>query len=156
MDTFSEWFADYENWCWLIAGVVLMTSELFVPGVFVIWIGIAAFLTGVILSIFPEITASYQLLTFTGLSVVSVFFGWYVYGQLIAKAPKKEYVDLNGGAQSFVGNEYSLISDMVDGRGKVRVGDTVWLAQAKENLPAGTLVIVEKADGIVLHVKKKE
>ena len=51
-------------WGWFIAGILMMTAELFIPGVFIVWIGIGALLTGVVAAFFPDISVSYQLLFF--------------------------------------------------------------------------------------------
>lgn len=152
---FGEIEAGFSFWSWLIFGVILMAIELFMPGVFVVWIGLAAVISGIIFSIFTDLTLSYQLLTFAILSIICVILGWYIYGQVLTKSSRKDYQTLNNGAESFIGNEYTLTEDVDDGRSKVKVGDTVWLAQAPDGLKKGTKVIVESVDGIVLKVKEK-
>lgn len=152
---FSEIEAGFSFWSWLIFGVILMAIELFMPGVFVVWIGLAAVISGIIFSIFTDLTLSYQLLTFAILSFICVVLGWYVYGQVLTKSGRKDYKTLNNGAESFIGNEYSLLEDVVNGRSKAKVGDTVWLVQAPDGLKQGAKVIVESVDGVVLKVKKK-
>ena len=149
-----ELIMEYCMWFWLIMGVLLMIAELFVPGVFVIWLGLAAVLNGILLS-FIDMRFSFQLLSFAGFSIVCVLLGWYVYGQVMIHSSKKEYSSLNNGAEAFIGKEYLLTEDVVNGRSKVRVGDTVWLAQAPNGLKAGTPVVVEKVDGVLLFVKEK-
>ena len=156
MNFINETFPEYAKWAWLIAGTLLMMVEVFVPGVFVVWLGLAAVLTGITLSIFSDITVSYQLLTFSILSVICVFIGWYVYGKVLVKSSNREYSDLNNGAQSFVGKEYSVLEDSTNGRSRVKIGDTVWLVESKDELKEGDAVIIESVDGIVLHVKKKK
>ena len=152
---FGEIEAGVSFWSWLIFGVILMAIELFMPGVFVVWIGLAAVISGIIFSIFTDLTLSYQLLTFAILSIICVILGWYIYGQVLTKSSRKDYQTLNNGAESFIGNEYSLLEDVVNGRSKAKVGDTVWLVQAPDGLKQGAKVIVESVDGVVLKVKKK-
>ena len=152
---FGEIEAGFSFWSWLIFGVILMAIELFMPGVFVVWIGLAAVISGIIFSIFTDLTLSYQLLTFAILSIICVILGWYIYGQVLTKSSRKDYQTLNNGAESFIGNEYSLLEDVVNGRSKAKVGDTVWLVQAPNGLKQGAKVIVESVDGVVLKVKKK-
>ena len=147
--------AGFSFWSWLIFGLVLMVAELFVPGVFIVWIGLASFISGIVFCVFDNLTLSYQLLVFVILSVVCVVLGWYVYGQVLTKSGRKDYKTLNNRAESLIGNEYTLIEDVVDGRSRAKVGDTVWLVQAPDGLKKGTKVIVESADGVVLQVKKK-
>ena len=153
---FGEIDTGFSFWSWLIFGLLLMVAELFVPGVFIVWIGLASFISGIIFCIFDNLSLSYQLLIFAGLSVVCVIVGWYVYGQVLTKSSRKDYKTLNNGAESFIGNEYSLLEDVFDGRSKAKVGDTVWLVQAPEGLKKGAKVVVESVDGVILHVKKKD
>ena len=152
----SEVDAGFNFWSWLIFGVILMVAELFLPGVFIVWIGLASVISGIIFCIFSDLTLSYQLLIFAILSVMSVVLGWYVYGQVLTKSSRKDYKTLNNGAQSFIGNEYTLLEDVVNNRSKVKVGDTVWLVQANDDLKQGTKVVVEGVDGVILRVKKKK
>ena len=44
----TDMFASLGTWNWLIFGVVLMALELLAPGVFLFWLGLAAFLVGVL------------------------------------------------------------------------------------------------------------
>jgi len=147
-------FTGLSFWTWLIAGVLLMVVELFLPGVFIVWIGLASVISGILFCIFSDLSLSYQLLVFAILSIICVIFGWYIYGQILKKSSKKEYSSLNNGAEAFIGNEYTLIEDVVNGRSKARVGDSVWIVHAPDGLKAGDKIIVGKVDGIVLWAKE--
>ncbi len=46
--TMTEMFSTLGTWNWLIFGVVLMALELLAPGVFLFWLGLAAFLVGLL------------------------------------------------------------------------------------------------------------
>ena len=65
--------ADY--WWWLSAGTVLMVLEIVTPGIFFMWIGIGAFVTGLIAAIFPSAAPALLGFIFAVLSVISVFSG---------------------------------------------------------------------------------
>ncbi len=154
MEVISTFFTTYIVWSWLILGLLLILAELFLPGVFVIWLGSAAILNGITLYFIPDLSFSYQLLIYSLYSVICVIIGWYVYGQVLASS-KKEYNNLNNRAESFIGKEYVLAEDVVAGRTKVKIGDSVWLASASDNLKAGDKVIVEKVESTLLYVTKK-
>ena len=47
----------------------------------------------------------------------------------------------------------SLIAPMVNGRGRVRLGDSVWTVSGADDLPAGRTVEVTGVDGTVLQVR---
>ncbi len=53
-----------DYWHWLILSVLLVILEIFSPGVFLIWMGLAAGLVGLLLLAFPELGWHYQLLGF--------------------------------------------------------------------------------------------
>lgn len=142
-------------WGWFIAGILMMTAELFIPGVFIVWIGIGALLTGVVAAFFPEISVSYQLLLFAVFSTISVFSGWFVYGKIFGGADKEKYPFLNQGAKEFIGKSYPLASAIKDGQGQVKIGDTVWPVKSDQALKTGEMVTVHRVDGIVLYVSKK-
>ena len=139
--------ADY--WWWLSAGMVLMVLEIVTPGIFFLWIGIGAFITGAIAALFP--TASPAVLggIFAILSVISVFVGRKIMG----KRQNETQITLNNRAAQYIGQIYQVYEPIVDGRGKISVGDTLWLAAAKTNIPANTAVKVTGIRGTMLEVE---
>ena len=48
-------------WHWWILGVALIVLEMFAPGTFFLWMGIASGLVGFILLLAPELGWQYQL-----------------------------------------------------------------------------------------------
>src|SRR4051794_41985228 len=58
-------------WSWVVLGLVLMGLELVAPGVFLVWLGLAAVLTGLLDA---GLGLSWQAawLTFSGLTVAAV------------------------------------------------------------------------------------
>ncbi len=139
--------ADY--WWWLSAGMVLMVLEIVTPGVFFLWIGIGAFITGGVAAAFP--TASPALLgaIFAALSVISVFVG----RKIMSKKQTPVDNELNNRGAQYIGQIYQVYEPIVDGRGKISVGDTLWLAAAKTNIEANTAVKVIGIRGTTLEVE---
>lgn len=135
------------NWNWLIAGVVLMLLETLAPGVFMLWLGIAAMIVGAV-SFF--ITASWQnqLLAFAVLSIAMVPL-WRRFGRPSTTATDKPF--LNRRTQGFIGRVLTLENPIVDGVGTVKIDDTVWRVEGPE-APAGSRVRIEQADGSRLRV----
>ena len=69
-----ELFSDLGPWNWMLLGLVLLILEILVPGVFLLWIGIAAILTGGLSLQLWELgfwTWQVQVLVFLLLSLVS-------------------------------------------------------------------------------------
>lgn len=140
--------ADY--WWWLSAGAVLMVLEIITPGIFFMWIGIGAFITGALAAVFPTAAPALLGFIFAVLSVISVFIGRKI---ILKKTDKTEDSGLNNRMAQYVGQIYQVYEPIVDGRGKISVGDTLWLASAKTDIPANTAVKVTGVRGTMLEVE---
>jgi inner membrane protein len=118
------------------------------PGVFLIWLGIAALLTGVVDWLFAP---SWQVaaLIFAALSVVAVLLGRSLYrgGDLHEGSPM-----LNRRAEALVGRVVTLDAPIVGGEGRVRVDDSSWRATGPD-MPAGARMRVSRIDGTTLVVE---
>ena len=139
--------ADY--WWWLSAGAVLMVLEIITPGIFFMWIGIGAFITGAIAALFPTAAPALLGFIFAVLSVISVFVG----KKVMLKKNGNEDTGLNNRMGQYIGQVYQVYEPIVDGRGKISVGDTLWLASCKTNIPANTAVKVTGVRGTMLEVE---
>lgn len=141
---------------WMLVGLIFVFLELFVPGVYLVWFGLSAFVMGGS-TLFIEMPLTDQLVWFAFVSAIFAVIGWRVYGRVIkdTKVPVG-YEHLNDSAAMHVGRVYPLTEDVVDGRAKVKVGDSVWLAACDAPLKAGTAVVVMGVEnGVILKVKKQ-
>jgi membrane protein implicated in regulation of membrane protease activity len=135
-------------WTWIVAGVILTGLELVAPGAFLIWLGIAALLTGLVLFLLPlgwELT----LLVFALLAVASVFVGRWVTRDKNRGSSGEPLLNRRGDA--LVGRIVVLEGPIEQGRGRVRIDDTVWRVEGPD-LPAGSRVRVDGVDGALLRV----
>jgi hypothetical protein len=66
-------------WVWIILGLALVTAEAVAPGIFLIWFGLAAILTGLADAGFG-LSWQAAVLVFAGLSVAAVLLGRAVTG----------------------------------------------------------------------------
>ena len=83
-------------------------------------------------------------------SIISVVL-WY---RLCKRRPlNREQRQLNRRGSQYIGRVYTLEQAVENGRGKVRVGDTLWLAQSDHDIPAGTKVRVTGQEGAALLVE---
>jgi hypothetical protein len=132
---------------WLSIGLVLCIAEMIVPGVFLLWLGIAALLTGLVVFLAP-IPLAAQLVVFAVLAVASVYIGrrWSASAEIPSADPL-----LNDRLARLVGEPVVVEDPIVGGRGRVRVGDSVWPATGAD-APAGTRLTVTGATGGVLQV----
>jgi len=135
---------------WWLLALVLIGAELMLPGFFMLWIGIAAAAMGLILMFLPELSFLSQAVLFVALSLVSCFAYWR-FVRPAANAPSDQ-PQLNRRAEQYVGRRFVLDTAIVNGQGKARVGDSLWLVEGPE-LPAGTAIEVIGVDGSTLKVK---
>ncbi|PYE41704.1 hypothetical protein DFI02_10937 [Rhizobium sp. PP-F2F-G20b] len=140
-------------WAWWVLGLVLLAAEIFVPGVFLVWIGMAAIVTGALALIFWNLDFfgwHVQLPLFAILSVVSVLVG----RRLLARFDQDSDAPLlNQRGRSLIGRTAILEEPIAEGRGRVRLGDTTWPVSGPD-LPTGARVRVLSADGQRLLVEE--
>ncbi|HUQ14137.1 MAG TPA: NfeD family protein [Novosphingobium sp.] len=136
------------HWGWLALGLVLATAEMLMPGYFLIWLAAAALLTGLLASV-AEITLPVQVAVFAGLSIVAVLIGkrWLRANPITSPDPL-----MNDRGARLIG-EITMVSEaLAGGQGRVRHGDSVWLARGPDAEP-GTRMRVTGHDGSVLVVE---
>lgn len=144
-----EWLAQLDYWHWLIAAAVLVLLEVFSPGIFFLWMGIAAALVGGLLWLWPEMSWQLQLLLFGLLSIASVV----SVRMILARRPiETDEPTLNRRGEQYVGRVLVLDRAIENGVGRVRVDDTQWRVQG-EDCAASTRVRVIGVDGAVLLVE---
>jgi membrane protein implicated in regulation of membrane protease activity len=141
-------FANLGSWNWLIVGLILMALELLAPGVFLVWLGLAALVVGLAAFTFDP-TWEVQILMFA-LFAASAVPLWRRLARGNA-APSKSNPFLNRRAAGLVGRVFTLEKPIIDGAGTVRVDDTVWRV-AGPDAPAGSRVRIVEADGANLTV----
>ena len=142
-------------WAWMAAGVLLIIAEVFIPGTFVMWFGFGAILTGIFVGILDGLSIASQILIFVIMSVISLGIGYMVYGKFFGLNEEKN-TDLKTGAQRYIGKTFIVSEDIRNGKGKVTVGDTVWLARSKQKIAKGSEVVVTGVEGTELLVEAKE
>lgn len=133
---------------WLGLGLILAIGEMVIPGVFLIWLAGAAIVTGLLSWIVP-IGVPLQVVIFAALAIVSVFLGrsWLARNPVASADPKMN----DRGARS-VGEVVTVTEAIGPGSGRVRLGDSEWLARGPD-AEAGTRMRVSGHDGATLIVE---
>ena len=140
-------FAGFGAWNWFIFGLLLFTLEMIVPGVHFLWFGVAALITGGV-ALLTGITWPLQVVAFGVLAVAVVLtVRRFARPDIVAS----DLPDLNVRGQQYVGRSVLVEEPIENGRGKVRVGDTVWSAEGPD-APAGARVRITGTRGVVLTV----
>lgn len=145
----TEWLSNLEpHWAWLTLGVLLAAIEIIMPGFFMIWLGAAAVVTGVIAWLVP-LSVPAQLGIFAVLSFVALYSArrWLKQNPITTTDPL-----LNQRGERLVGEVLTITRAIEDGRGRARVGDGEWPVRGPD-AAEGTKVRVISTDGGVLVVE---
>jgi membrane protein implicated in regulation of membrane protease activity len=144
------WIASLGGWGWLILGLLLIGGELLAPGIFLLWLGLAALVTGAVVGL-TGMAWQGTLLVFAALSLASVFAG-----RALTRRKGEEpdiAAGLNDRGRQLIGKVFTLEATMAGGEGRIRVGDSSWRVTGPELL-AGTQVRVVRVEGATLVVEK--
>ncbi|MCX7043532.1 MAG: NfeD family protein [Gammaproteobacteria bacterium] len=133
---------------WACLSLALISAEVMAPGVFLLWLGIAAAVVFGVVLLVPGIPILWQALGFIVLSFASIA----VYRKHFRQdAERNDQPLLNRRAEHFIGKNFVLESAIVNGSGRLKIGDAFWTVTG-EDLPVGTRVRVVQSDGMVLTV----
>ncbi len=136
-------------WHWLVLGAVLMVAEVVVPGVYLLWIGLAALLTGGMAYVLPSLGWHIHALFFAVMTVAAAIAGHRLY----ARGGDGGLPYLNRRGSEFIGHIHVLETPIVGGTGRLRVADSSWRIIGSD-LPAGVKVRVVAVQGASLVVEK--
>ena len=135
-------------WIWLIGGALAGLLELHVPGTYLIWVAVGAGVTALIdATLQPAIAV--QIAIFIIACAVSCTIGYFVYRRA-SRSGQAEPL-LNQRSKAMIGQKGVVSASIMNGQGKVRLGDTVWLAEGP-NLPEGTAIVVTAVRGTAVIV----
>ena len=138
-------------WWWVLA-LLLAAGEVLAPGFFLLWIGIAAAVMGIVTWVLPGLGALPQAIVFVLLTFASCLLYWKFIRTRLARHDDPAAATLSRRGKQMIGRRYVLAEAIVNGRGKARVGDGQWLV-AGPDLPAGAEVEVVDVDGALLKVR---
>jgi hypothetical protein len=139
------------HWHWWVFGMVLLGIEVFAPGFFFLWLGIAAGVIGFILLLDPALSWQVQIILYGLLSLASIMVWRFLLRNSLT--PPTDQPTLNRRTAQYIGRTLTLDLPIVNGRGRTRVDDTWWPVEG-EDLPSGSLVRVTSVVGsMVLRVE---
>ena len=149
MEDFMAWGAANAHWLWWGLGLLLLAGEMVIPGVYLLWIGLAGLATGLVAFFMPGMGFDGHGLVFAVFGAASIYLGnRYFYGR--TQEEGEPVVNTRG--RSHVGRIYVVCTAIVNGRGHVKVGDSQWLAEGPDS-PVGARVKVTSVEGTVLVVE---
>lgn len=136
---------------WWLLALVLVAAEMVAPGYFLLWIGIAAAVLGIVVWAIPAVPALMQAILFAVFAIASCLVYWKFLRPVAERRDDQPLLNRRGA--QLVGQRFVVSDAIVNGRGKIRVGDGEWLASGPD-IPAGSEVEVVAVDGTTLTVAK--
>jgi len=148
-----EWLNEISAWHWASLAVILLVLEILGTAGFLIGSAIAAFLMSAIIAIFPEIDWKWQLAIFSSMALIFSL----IYLKRFANFNENtDQPNLNNRAAQHIGKRYTLSEAIVNGQGRIQVGDTFWKISCDDDLAASTQIEVTAVDSMTLIVKSVE
>jgi membrane protein implicated in regulation of membrane protease activity len=144
----TDLFPMLGSWFWWIIAAALLIGEMIAPGFFLLWLAVAAALTGLIDFLFGFGWQG-EVAIFAGLSMALILLTWHMVSA--QWRPNSDQPNLNRRIHGYVGQSFVLEQPIVNGRGKLRIQDALWDVMGPD-LPAGTKVSVTGVQDMQLTV----
>jgi membrane protein implicated in regulation of membrane protease activity len=144
-----DWFGGLDpRWAWFALGLALAAFEMLVPGVYLIWLALAALATGVLTWVF-DLGLPFQIIDFVFLSLIIVFSARRMLRDrpIVSSDPL-----LNNRMGRLVGQTGTVSQAIEGGEGRIRQGDSEWIARGPDLAP-GARVRITGFDGGTLLVE---
>ena len=135
-------------WGWIIVGIILFGSELLLidAAFYLVFIGTAAVITGLVVLIDPTLSQSTQWFIFAILAIVSmVFFRKQLYEKLRGNLP--------GYKQGLSGEMIQLPEPLAPGDScRLNYRGTTWTVvnRGSESIPSDTDIKIDKVEGLTI------
>ena len=155
MDGIVAFFEGLTVWHWVGLGIVLMTIEVAVGTFDLLWVSMGAFLTAVFALIVPLPAGGWQgqMVFFGVVAMAFVISGRTLFKGLRTRTTTHPH--LNDRLASMVGQRGEAATNFDQRQGKVKVGDTVWLARQSDEtvIVEGDQIVVTGAASGLLEVR---
>lgn len=138
---------------WLIAGILLIFAEFIAPGVVIVFFGVGALITSLTtwLGWTPSLVA--QGLVFACSSLLLLFGMRRYLSQWFVGNSDSDGSNMD---DDFTGREARVLTDLQPGAyGKVEIKGAEWKACSETAMSAGDLAIIERREGLTLHVRPR-
>lgn len=144
-----DWFQNLDaHWVWLTLGLVLAGLEMLVPGVYLVWLALAAIITGVLTATL-DLSVPMQVLDFVFLSLIIAFSA----RRFLRDRPIESSDPLmNRRGARLVGETAVVVQAIEHGSGRIRLGDSEWIARGPD-VAAGERVRISGSEGAILLVE---
>ena len=142
-------FDNLAFWHWWVFAIILVILEVFSPGAFFMWMGVAAGVSGLALLAMPELSWQIQFIIFAVASIAAILVGRTFFNRKSANTDDPTLSQLES---ELTGNVYVVEKSIINGSGRIQVGESTWKALGPDCV-AGASVKVIGVKGAVLLVE---
>ncbi|MFA4839210.1 MAG: NfeD family protein [Candidatus Neomarinimicrobiota bacterium] len=139
---------------WFLIGLVMLLLEFALPGIFVMFFGLGAWIVALLCLIF-DFSLNVQLLFFILFSVALIF--------LLRKKLSKIFIgktsskNVQGDVEDIIGQRATVVQEIRPNiPGKIIFHGAEWEADADVEIHVGTVVVITGRESIILKVKPIE
>ena len=132
-------------WQWWVFAVILLILEVLLPGTVFLWMAVAAAVIGALVFLMPSLSIPLAWTLFALFSVASLL-GWL---SMRKKRPAEPPSNLNKRGQEYVGRTFTLTEPITNGRGRIKIGDTLWTVEGDDCAVGSRIEIIAIESGIL-------
>lgn len=153
MDAYIAWLWEISYWHWWAFAVLLIAIEILVPSTLLIWPAASALVIGLLIAGVPSLDWRIQVLVFAVLAVATTYF-WQRWRQRRPAETDSPTLNLRGA--SYIGRRLTLGEGLPEGRGRIQLDDTWWLAESEtgQAIDPGARVEIVGVDSAVLKLRR--
>jgi membrane protein implicated in regulation of membrane protease activity len=151
MNAVAELHAAQPFWIWLALGVLLLAVVAATSSDWLLWPAVSAGVVAVVAALRLPLGGFWgEAVLFAILTVITTLLS----RQLIRRVNPSAAPDINARDSRLIGQRAQVVQAFVDGRGRVFVSGSEWIAEIEGTAPlAGETVIVEGFEGSKLKVR---
>ena len=150
MDALIDLHAAQPFWIWLAVGVILLAVVAATSSDWLLWPAVSAGVVAVVTALGLPLGLLGEMALFAVLTVVTTLLS----RRLVQRVNPSTIEDINARDSRLIGQRAQVVQAFVDGRGRVFVSGSEWVAEIDGAAPlAGETVIVEGFEGSKLKVR---
>mgnify|MGYP001418022760 CR=1 FL=1 len=132
------------HWFWLIVGGLLGIAEILIPGFFLIWLSVAAIVTGIVAFVLP-ISMTAQVALFAVLAVATVYAGrrWFALNPIESTDP-----NLNDRGARLIGELVLVVEAIEAAREAESTTDVAAVGDADRRVARRTQLLLDERHGV--------
>ncbi|MEM7766255.1 MAG: NfeD family protein [Pseudomonadota bacterium] len=148
-------FSSVTIWHWLVLGLVLVGIEMMTGTFDLLFVALAAFTTAAFTALMPDVASGWQMQAAVfAITAVSLI----VLGRTVFAGMRRvigEHPTLNRRMDSLIGQHGTVTTPFTDGQGRVKIGDSEWMATSlgASDMATGVSIIVEETEKTRVFVR---